>query len=173
MEELKELRAGLQRETGHLIRIQRQNRGQDEAAMMQTARLIVKASGKFAHCVDARARKDVILGILSSITFKDKAITGYTLRPGALRASDQQCADGLSIPLDEPIALGPAACPIEARTRKCRKCGETKPASQFYGTLTICSSPRRSSEERTRHLKRLQHRKSAKADSSPVGDEPI
>ena len=126
MEELKELRAGLQRETGHLIRIQRQNRGQDEAAMMQTARLIVKASGKFVHCVDARARKDVILGILSSITFKDKAITGYTLRPGALWASDQQCADGLSIPLDEPIALGPAACPIEAGTRKCRKCGETK-----------------------------------------------
>ncbi len=167
VEELKELRAGIQRDSDHLTRIQRQNRGQHEVSKMETARLIVKAASRFSECSDDRSRKEVILEILSAVTFKNKAITRYTLQPGALWAAGERLSDGLSITLRKPIKVGPVEIPVEEGFRRCRKCGVIKPDTEFYRSLTVCSSPCRKTEERRRHLERVLKRKAAKAKDSP------
>jgi site-specific DNA recombinase len=115
------------------------------------ARLVVKAAMRFSATRDPMVRKKIVAEIFAQIHVRDRQIIGFRFRESLL--SDTQMPEAATIMLSTPLPIGPLPEQLPEGTKRCIKCEEVKPVSEFYRTLNRCH-PCRKIEERERYERR-------------------
>jgi hypothetical protein len=115
------------------------------------ARLVVKAALRFSRTLDPLTRKKIISEIFQNIHVRDRQIVGFRFREALL--GGMQIPEGSTIMLSTPMPIGTELEQIPEGNRRCIKCHEVKPTTNFYRKINRCH-PCRKIEERERYLRR-------------------
>lgn len=151
LDEFRTRREAIRKEREALSRSFAPPKSQDPDGLTKLARLVVKAAMRFPRTRDPFTRKKIIAEIFAEVHVRDRQIVGFRFRESLL--GDAQLPEGSTIMLATPLTVGPQPEQLPEGTKRCIKCGEVKPVSEFYRELNRCNGCRKA-EERERYLRR-------------------
>lgn len=156
LDEFRTRREAIRKEREALSRSFAPPKPQTPDGLATLARLVVKAAMRFPRTKDPLVRKKIIAEIFAEIHVRDRQVMGFRFRESLF--GDAQLPEGSTTMLSTPLPVGPLPEQLPEGVRRCIRCDEAKPVSEFYRRLNRCHCCRKK-EERERYLRRRDNAK--------------
>jgi len=133
LDELKTKRDSIRRQRDALERSIRPKHIKSDSAILEQARVIVKAALRFSNCQDRYHQKKIVTELVSEFHVREQQLIAFKLRPGLVTGGVEE-----PVTLSEPRWIGPAPELMPDKHKRCIRCLGIKPEIDFYRGLNRC-----------------------------------